>query len=138
MSDLAEPRPAHLGEVQPLRPLTGDHLFQKGKAKTGGRKVGTPNKDRNFTLARIARTADPIGFLCKVVNGEALEVAPAAGVAQPVLMRPTMQDRIIAARALADKLLPDLQAVKYDGDSSPVVVNLLLAQGIKVSTGEPA
>lgn len=138
MTDVAELRPAHLGEVRPPAPLTGSHLFQKGRAKTAGRRKGTLNKDRNVTLRRIEKSCDPIGFLCRIVNGEAVEVAPAAGVVEAVLMRPTMQDRLFAARTLANKLLPDLQATKFDGDATPVTVNLLLATGIKVTTGEPA
>ena len=86
-----------------------------GRPKTGGRAPGTPNRDRSLTIKRIMTTADPIAFLCRVVNGEAMD-----GVA------PTMADRIAAARVLAAKVMPDLKQVAVDDGGSLVQVVLQL------------
>ena len=45
--------------------------------KTGGRRMGTPNKDNAATRERIENEADPIGFLCRIVRGEEIECTPA-------------------------------------------------------------
>jgi hypothetical protein len=53
----------------PLVPLRGEY------PRSGGRKKGTPNKDRAATIECIMRAADPIGFLCKVCNGDRMQAA---------------------------------------------------------------
>src|SRR5688572_22618581 len=83
--------------------------FQPGHSKTGGRGRGVPNKDRSFTIEKINQSANPIEFLCRIVNGEAFAVAPEVGSTEVVMVRPTLADRLQAARVLADKVLPSLK-----------------------------
>tara|TARA_B100000809_G_C14732210_1_gene385418 strand:+ start:13 stop:270 length:258 start_codon:yes stop_codon:yes gene_type:complete len=45
----------------------------KGTPKTGGRQKGTPNRVNAASRDRIEQEADPIGFLIRIVRGEALE-----------------------------------------------------------------
>ncbi len=77
------------------------------KKRRGGRQKGTPNKVTAATRERIEKEADPIGFLCSIVQGEALKVAPAKNGAEQVEMYPTMDQRLSAAQALARKVQPD-------------------------------
>jgi hypothetical protein len=84
--------------------------------KTGGRTKGTPNKVGFATRARIETEADPIGFLCKVTNGEPITCAQ-VGRDEPITVVPTLDQRITAAQTLAKKVQPDAR-------DAPVQVNL--------------
>ena len=93
--------------------------FTPGRAKTGGRVPGTPNRDRRLSIDRIMSTADPVGFLCRVVNGEEPDV--------------TMADRIAAAKVLCAKVMPDLKQIGVDDGGALVSVVLQLGQKVTVS-----
>ena len=54
---------------------------------------------------RIEQEADPIGFLSRIVRGEALEDE-----------KPSLDQRMNAARLLAGKVLPDLRGVEMQLD----------------------
>ena len=56
------------------------HQFKPGEPKRGGRRKFRPNQDRALTVDRIIRTADPIGALCRVANGDPLEAAAEPGL----------------------------------------------------------
>ena len=74
-----------------------------GLPKTGGRTRGTPNKINVATRQRIEDEADPIGFLCGITRGQDLD-----GVT------PTLEQRMAAAKILAEKVLPDLRSVEME------------------------
>ncbi len=99
----------------------------KGYAKTGGRRRGTPNKDRAATLEEIRSYSDPVGFLQKVCRGLLVECRnpdsddPKAAI----LTRPTLEQRINAATILSKKVLPDSKAVELGGlDGSDLTINV--------------
>lgn len=90
-------------------------------AKRGGRQPGAVNKANALIRDRIEMTADPIGFLTRIMLGEEIECAPsfknapAVDLAQAikgsasggtVKVRPNLDQRIAAANKLADKLMP--------------------------------
>ena len=109
-------------------PALRAHTFKPGvpRPPNGGRKKGTPNRDRLLTIERIAKEADPIGVLCRIVRGEPIRAAPEPG-AKAALVHPTVADVLAALRILAGKVMPDLQAVKVsDGAGQMVAVQLVL------------
>lgn len=81
--------------------------------RTGGRRPGTPNKTTVAIRERIESLVDPIGFLASVVNGEAIPAAAMKDAPPPkkgepaLLVLPTLDQRMSAARLLADKMLPN-------------------------------
>lgn len=50
---------------------------------------------------------DPLAFLAQVMRGKPIETMPAADGNQPTLVTPTLDQRIVVARVLAHKLLPN-------------------------------
>jgi hypothetical protein len=88
-----------------------------GHPKTGGRVKGTPNRDTAQSRERIAKDADPIGFLCKVVRGDRMTGAPELGANKKTWWYPTPEQRINAANSLARKVLSDLKSVEKTGDA---------------------
>ena len=90
--------------------------FQKGRAKTGGRAKGAPNKVSAATRERIEKEADPIGFLVDVVNGEPIEVADQKDPSATTAVYPSYEQRQDAAKTLARKVLPDMKALEHSGD----------------------
>ena len=91
--------------------------------KTGGRQAGIPNKATAATRERIEREADPIGFLCRVANGEEIEAAPERESGALAKVRPTLDQRLSAAQTLARKIQPD--ATSYLEDClSPVLIEI--------------
>ncbi|WP_119458540.1 hypothetical protein [Rhodospirillaceae bacterium SYSU D60014] len=75
--------------------------------RRGGRKPGTPNKATFASRTRIEQEADPIGFLTRIMRGEPVETAPTKDADQQVKAYPTTDQRIAAAKILADKLVPN-------------------------------
>ena len=55
---------------------------------------------------RIEQEADPIGFLIRIVRGEALDDE-----------KPSLDQRMNAARLLAGKVLPDLRGIEMQLDA---------------------
>ena len=90
-----------------------------GLPKTGGRRRGTPNRDRAATLAAINSYSDPVGFLQKVCRGLLIECRDTEekDPKATILTRPTMEQRINAATILAKKVLPDTKAVELETTS---------------------
>jgi hypothetical protein len=78
-----------------------------GRQKTGGRKPGSPNKVTAETRERIETKADPIGFLKKIMDGEVVACAPMKEGTELVPVYPTLDQRMSAARILADKQVPN-------------------------------
>jgi hypothetical protein len=76
-------------------------------ARTGGRRKGSPNKNTAATRERLAGMADPLAFLVSVMHGEAIAGAPTKDGTVAAPMFPTIDQRLHAARALADKLVPN-------------------------------
>ena len=97
-----------------------------GLPKTGGRRKGTPNKDRAATLAEINTYSDPIGFLQTVCRGLLVECRDADGNDQKatILTRPSMEQRITAATILAKKVLPDVKAVELEVTDNTVTIQV--------------
>lgn len=76
--------------------------FEPGQSgNPNGRKAGKPNRLTMAARAQIAAGVDPLGFLQRVVAGDA--VAQADG--EEVI--PSLDQRIRAATTLANKLHPD-------------------------------
>ena len=75
--------------------------------RRGGRQRGTPNKVNAATRERIEKEADPIGFLCRIANGEEIEAAFTKDTREVELIRPTLDQRMMAAQTLARKLVSD-------------------------------
>lgn len=95
-----------------------------GKVPGSGRKPGTPNKDRAATIARIMTEADPLGFLCKVANGDRMSAASEVGGSAKSWWVPTGDQRITAAQTLLRKTLPDLKATELTGDVLPTFTKI--------------
>ncbi len=97
-----------------------------GLPKTGGRRRGTPNKDRAATLEAIRTYSDPVGFLEKVCRGLLIECRDADGEDQKAtaLTRPSMEQRITAATILAKKVLPDVKAVELEVTDNTVTIHV--------------
>ena len=97
----------------------------KGLPKTGGRRRGTPNKDRAATLEAIRTYSDPVGFLEKVCRGLLVECRDAEGDQKSsILTRPSMEQRITAATILAKKVLPDVKAVELEVTDNTVTIRV--------------
>ena len=77
----------------------------KGTPKTGGRAKGVPNRVNAATRDRIEQEADPIGFLIGVVCGADVDGE-----------KPSLDQRMNAARLLAGKVLPDLRGIEMQLD----------------------
>jgi hypothetical protein len=69
----------------------------------GGRKKGTPNRINAAARDRIEKEADPVGFLCLIIRGHEIDGS-----------KPTLDQRLNAAKVLAGKVLPDLRAVEIE------------------------
>lgn len=95
-------------EIIPLEKRRGGR--PRGLPKTGGRKKGVPNRVTGDQRLRIAKIADPLGFLAAVVNGKGKRV-------EGMAITPEM--RVAAALKLAEKLLPN--AKDPDGPTAPDV-----------------
>jgi hypothetical protein len=65
-------------------------------SKTGGRKLGTPNRRTLASRRHVRDRADPLDFLAKVMSGVVIDG-----------MKPTMADRLAAARELRRVIVPD-------------------------------
>ena len=96
-----------------------------GHPKTGGRKKGVPNRTTLETREYIQKRADPVEFLCRVALGLQVEAAPEPGAREKALVRPTIEQRLDAAKILARKILPDMKAVEHTGDTSPFVFQFI-------------
>ena len=66
------------------------------RTKTGGRVAGTPNRRTTASRRQLAGLADPLGFLASVLKGDQID-----GV------KPTLADRMTAARDLRRVMVPD-------------------------------
>jgi len=76
--------------------------FEPGQnGNPAGRKAGQPNRLTMAARAQIAAGADPVGFLQRVVAGDAVTQPDGQDVI------PTLDQRIRAAMTLANKLVPD-------------------------------
>jgi hypothetical protein len=94
-----------------------------GKRKGAGRKPGIPNENTLAVKERIERDADPIGFLCKIVNGEAIEQCRDG---ETVIEWPNVDHRMAAANVLAKKVAPDCKAVEHTGGTgSPIKFEII-------------
>jgi hypothetical protein len=78
--------------------------------KSGGRGKGSPNKTTVATRARIERDADPIGFLTKIQKGEVIKAAVIKEGDISVDVAPTLDQRMTAAKILADKMVPNARS----------------------------
>ena len=94
--------------------------------RRGGRKAGTPNQMTAVLRERINK-ADPIGFLIDVMRGKAIECAVLKeGREKKAKLYPTMDERLSAARQLANKIAPDQKAVEIGGEGGgPVTVQVV-------------
>src|SRR5665213_636272 len=66
------------------------------KLKTGGRTTGTPNRRTVASRRHLQTIADPMAFLASVLRGDAIDGA-----------KPTLADRMAAARELRRVMVPD-------------------------------
>lgn len=78
----------------------------KPRERIGGRQKGTPNKASIATWDRIESEADPVGFLAKVMNGEAIKAAPTKETTETTEVVPTLDQRLTAASQLSRWMPP--------------------------------
>lgn len=78
--------------------------------RRGGRKKGVPNKANAATRARIQQEADPIGFLTGIMRGEPIKAAPIKDAPTASEVYPTVDQRVSAAKILADKMIPNAKS----------------------------
>ena len=98
----------------------------KGTPRTGGRKKGTPNRSSQVTRDYIVKEGAPVAFLCSVVAGRGFSVAAEPGGSERTKQFPTMDQRLVAARILAAKIVPDLKAVEHVGeDGGELVIRII-------------
>ena len=84
----------------------------KGYPRSGGRLPGTANKITQLTQDFIIRRGAPIEILCKIAKGERVMAAEdSASATKRGSVFPTIDQRLLAARILAAKVLPDLKSV---------------------------
>ena len=83
-----------------------------GKVPGSGRRKGTPNQTTTEARERIVREADPVGFLIGVMRGHQFDAAAESGNSVRVKVRPTLEQRIDAAKVLARKILPDMKEIE--------------------------
>ncbi len=100
----------------------------KGTPKSGGRKPGVPNKKNAITRDFIVKNGAPVATLCKIAKGEKLmAAADSASAATRNGVYPTIDQRLNAARILAQKIVPDMKAVEVSGpQGEPLSVRINL------------
>ena len=76
----------------------------------GGRKKGSPNKVTAATRERIEREADPVEFLTRVQRGEVIQAAIIEEMGERLSVVPTLNQRLDAAKKLADKIVPNAKS----------------------------
>lgn len=103
--------PPVAAEIEVEQPRRGGR--PKGLPKTGGRRPGVPNKLTQDQRLRIAKTADPIGFLTKVVKGKVrgMEVTP--------------EMRVAAAVKLLERIIPPARPAEGDTDGGKIPIGHL-------------
>ena len=99
------------------------------------RGAKTKKSSKILTIAKIIEVADPLRFLADVVNGQAFRAPDENGVY--AYTRPTLDQRIQAARYLAGKILPDLRAIDLKSVSDGTL-NISLVSYIDRPTPTPA
>lgn len=81
--------------------------FEPGKSgNPEGRPKNIPNRTTLAMRQRIETEADPVGFLIRVMRGDAVERPQREGD-EPALLNPTLEQSLSAARILTAKLAPD-------------------------------
>ncbi len=118
-------------EVAEQPPASVRTRFQPGQPKRGGRRPGTPNRDRALTIKRIMELVDPIEGLARIAMGQPMMLAPAPGE-DPALVYPTLADVRAALTTLAGKVMPDLKSVSLGDTGNLVTVMLNLAPSTPV------
>jgi len=78
------------------------------------RKNMTKARQELMTASRIALLADPIGFLCEVVNGNKVKGYDPK-IRRKGWVYPVFADQLAAAKILAAKVMPDLKSVEHSG-----------------------
>jgi hypothetical protein len=76
-------------------------------ARTGGRRKGSPNRNTAATRERLATMGDPLAFLVSIMHGEPVTGATEKDGTTAESMLPTVDQRLHAAKVLADKLVPN-------------------------------
>ena len=112
--------------------------FEPGKSgNPEGRPRNVPNKTTLALRQRIEDEADPIGFLIRVMRGEAIERAARVHEG-PEQVIPTLEQSLSAARILTAKLAPDARdrPVPFDlGDVDGPAAALKACGQVMVSMG---
>lgn len=80
-----------------------------GRAKTGGRQAGVPNRRTVASRRWVQDQADPLAFLVRVMNGEDIDG-----------QTPTMAERLNAARELRRVIVPDAKDTPISVTLPPV------------------
>ena len=112
-------------------------MRQKGDPKIGGRQKGTPNKRTVEVLALLDKMkCSPIELLAQIVNAsikQEIIVRDNEGKPHKVIMPPTLDQRLSAARELAQYVAPKRKAVELTGDGGPleIVIKTLKGKGQK-------
>ena len=117
--------------------------WPKGKARApGNMKARAPDglKDATYELRKALGTGtrDPLRFLARIIGGEQFAVTVVVdGEAKEVKMRPTIEQRISAAKACINKLYPDLRASEVQM-SQQTDIRQLSREELMIIAGEGA
>ena len=84
----------------------------KGLPKTGGRRKGV-NRHAPELRAFIDQRGRPLEFLAAITSCRKLTAADPADPTKTIRMYPSLEARAAAARALLNKLLPDLRQAAH-------------------------
>jgi len=119
--------------------MTGNKISEVStpdSARRSGRPPGAPNKVTVATRERIESEADPIAFLGAVMRGEAIKSAPAKEEGTQIEIYPTTDQRISAARVLADKLVPNAKtrSITMEVPKFEAAGDLVVALGSVIET----
>ena len=99
-------------ETAPEKRLVGR---PKGQPRTGGRPKGSRNRLPEELRRYIDQRGRPLDFLAAIAAGRKVTAADPENPDRKVRVYPSLPDRIAAARALLNKLLPDLKSSELTG-----------------------
>ncbi len=110
--------------------------MKKGEAKTGGRQKGTPNKRTSAIEAMLKRKGcDPLEFLADVVVGKTkvplTHITSKTGKLVTIKGLPTLDQRLSAARELAQYIAPKRKAIEIGDPDNVLEILIKTAKGEK-------
>lgn len=87
----------------------------KGLPKTGGRKPKSGNRVPEELRRFINQRGRPLELLAAIADGRMVSAADPQNPGKKLRVYPSLSDRVIAARVLLGKVLPDLKSTELTG-----------------------